>query len=144
MLYNHLKMKYLTLTLLYVFGLGQKQTLTLNITNIQQSKGTLRIGIYDPTPAFGSDHAKPNYLKSISITKTDNQVIIFELPQGRYALAMYHDLNDNNKMDKNMVGFPKEPYGFSNNFRPKFSGPKFEDCAFELNDSPKTINIKLL
>lgn len=144
MLYNHLKMKYLTLILLYAFGLGQKQTLTLNITNIQQSKGTLRIGIYDPTPAFGSDGAKPNYQKSISITKTDNQVIIFELPQGRYALAMYHDLNDNNKMDKNMVGFPKEPYGFSNNFRPKFSGPKFEDCAFELNDSPKTINIKLL
>ena len=137
-------MKYLTLIVLYAFGIGQKQTLTLNVTNIQHNIGTVRVGIYDPNHGFGTEEEKPTYWKLIPITKTDNQTVAFELPQGRYAVAVYHDLNDNKKLDKNKIGFPKEPYGFSNNFRPKLSRPKFEDCAFELNNSPKIINIKLL
>jgi uncharacterized protein (DUF2141 family) len=67
------------------------------------------------------------------------------LPPGRYALAVYHDMNDNWKLDKNFVGYPKEPFGFSNNYRPVFSGPNFEDCAFEIKENAAAhLKIKLL
>lgn len=136
-------MKILIVALICMFGFVQNQTLTLNITNIQQNTGTIRVGIYDPNHGFGTDNDKPTYWKYMVITKAENQVVVFELPRGRYTVAIYHDLNDNNKIDKTFFGIPKEPYGFSNNFRPKFSAPKFEDCAFELSDSPKTLTIKL-
>lgn len=123
---------------------AQTQTLTINITNIQQNIGTMRIGVYDPYHGFGSEEDKPAYFKLVPVTKSDNMRIPIELPAGRYAVAIYQDLNDNKKMDKSKLGFPKEPYGFSRNYRPKFSAPKFEDCAIELGNDPKTISIKLL
>lgn len=137
-------MKSLVVSLICLIGFSQNQTLTLNITNIQHNNGILRIGVYDPNHGFGSEEEKPTYWKLIPITKLENQTVTFEVPSGRYAVAVYHDLNENKKLDKNRVGFPKEPYGFSNNYRPKFSRPTFANCAFEIGDSPKTMTIKLL
>ena len=56
----------------------------------------------------------------------------FDLPHGDYALAAYQDLNENKVLDKGWFSIPKEPYGLSNNYRPKFSAPTFEDCRFAL------------
>lgn len=116
-------------------------TLQVEITNIKSKKGTLRMGIYLPNEKFGVN--KPGITKIIDIKSTSNQTATFELEPGRYALAIYHDLNGNDAMDKNFVGIPKEPYGFSKNFRPKFSAPSFEDCAFEVLADGKNISVKL-
>ena len=115
--------------------------LQVEITNIKNKKGTLRMGIYLPNEKFGE--SKPGVTKTIDVKSTENQTVTFELEPGRYALAIYHDLNGNDAMDKNFVGIPKEPYGFSKNFRPKFSAPSFEDCAFEVLADGKNISVKL-
>ena len=70
-------------------------------------------------------------------------VITFDLPPGKYAVSSYHDINQNNKLDRYFIGKPKEPYGFSNNVRP-LGPPDFEDCQFILNNSQKTLSIKLI
>lgn len=81
----------------------------------------------------------------VAVTGKDVERTVMNLPPGRYALALYHDMNDNWKLDKNFVGYPKEPYGFSNNYRPVFSGPDFEDCVFEVKESGNAYpKIKLL
>lgn len=36
-----------------------------------------------------------------------------ELNDGEYSFAIYHDINENEKLDSNIFGIPKEPYGFS-------------------------------
>lgn len=33
---------------------------------------------------------------------------------GSYAIAVFHDLNGNGRLDRNFIGLPSEPYGFSN------------------------------
>ena len=38
-------------------------------------------------------------------------------------------------MNRKFIGIPKEPYGFSNNVRPKLSKPTFEACKFHLEDN---------
>ncbi len=40
-----------------------------------------------------------------------------------YAVAVFHDLNGNEKMDTYLTKIPKEPYGFSNDVRGSFTGP---------------------
>jgi uncharacterized protein (DUF2141 family) len=56
----------------------------------------------------------------------------FDLSEGECAVAVYQDLNENNVLDKGWFSIPKEPYGLSNNFRPTFSAPTFDDCKFKL------------
>ncbi|MCF0061536.1 DUF2141 domain-containing protein [Dyadobacter chenwenxiniae] len=116
--------------------------LNIEFTNIQKGQGKLWIAIYKPEEKFAGKE-KPNTYKIVEVKAAAPQNVAFELSPGRYALAVYHDLNSNGMLDKNFVGIPKEPYGFSKNFRPKFSAPKFEDCEFVLKDPGQKISVKL-
>jgi uncharacterized protein (DUF2141 family) len=51
-------------------------------------------------------------------------------------------VNDNGKLDKNFIGIPKEPYGFSNDKAGSFGPPDFEDILVEVNEDT-TISIKI-
>ncbi|MFN8344857.1 MAG: DUF2141 domain-containing protein [Spirosomataceae bacterium] len=127
------------------FLITSEPELTIEITNIKHPKGTLRLGVFRAGNTFGSTYTKPDFGKMVTVTGKGTERTVMNLPPGRYALALYHDMNDNWKLDKNFVGYPKEPFGFSNNYRPIFSGPGFEDCAFEINErGPTHLKIKLL
>lgn len=61
-----------------------------------------------------------------------------------YAVAVLHDENNNDKMDKSFFGSPKEGYGVSNDAKPgTFSGPKYRAATFRYDGKPKRITIKL-
>ncbi len=139
-------MKSLLLGVLSLFSLSSSETsLTIEITNIKHPKGTLRLGVFRAGNTFGSTYTKPDFGQMVAVTGKEIERTVMNLPPGRYALALYHDMNDNWKLDKNFVGYPKEPYGFSNNYRPIFSGPSFEDCVFEVKESGTShLKIKLL
>jgi uncharacterized protein (DUF2141 family) len=53
---------------------------------------------------------------------------------GTYAIAVSHDLNDNNVVDTNFLGIPTEGWGVSNNARPKLRAPRFDEAAFKVSD----------
>lgn len=120
-------------------------TLTIEVSNIKHTKGTLRLGFFRPESTFGSTFDKPDFGQMVAVDGKPTQRITVKLPAGRYAMAIYHDLNDNLKLDKNFVGYPKEPFAFSNNYRPIFSGPQFEDCVFEVKETNSPVlKVKLL
>jgi len=48
---------------------------------------------------------------------------------GEYALLVYHDENNNKQLDRNFIGIPTEPIGFSNEYRPRGS-PTFRNARF--------------
>jgi uncharacterized protein (DUF2141 family) len=110
--------------------------LTIKITNIETIKGNLMIGVFDNEKDFTTD----NYFKSKVVKVTDKTMLISftDIPKGIYAVAICHDENENNKLDKNFLGIPKEKYGFSNNQK----CPYFKECSFKFNQDT-TINIKL-
>jgi uncharacterized protein (DUF2141 family) len=128
-----------------IFFASSETSITIEITNIKHPKGTLRLGVFRAGNTFGSTYTKPDFGQMVTVTGKGIERTVINLPPGRYALALYHDMNDNWKLDKNFVGYPKEPYGFSNNYRPVFSGPNFEDCAFEVKENGNSyLKIKLL
>ena len=65
-----------------------------------------------------------------------------KLPLGEYAITLFVDFNGNKKIDKNFLGIPKEPYGFSNNVIGNMSAPTFDQAKFVIS-GPTTQNIKL-
>lgn len=61
---------------------------------------------------------------------------------GKYAISVYHDLNENETLDKGAFGVPTEKYGFSNNARSTFGPPDFEACLVDLTED-KVLKIEL-
>ncbi|MDR1437149.1 MAG: DUF2141 domain-containing protein, partial [Candidatus Symbiothrix sp.] len=50
-----------------------------------------------------------------------------------YAVSIFHDENDNGKLDTGVFGIPKERTGNSNNARGSYGPPKFDDCKFTVS-----------
>jgi uncharacterized protein (DUF2141 family) len=119
----------------------RKVMLTVEAQSIRTQKGTVQMGLYASPNGF-PDKAKPVQGKAVTVSGATAQ-IVFEVEPGDYALAVYHDENGNGKLDTGMFGIPKEPYGFSNNIRPRFSAPSFAECRVTVGETDKTIAIAL-
>ena len=141
-------MKYLTL-IIFLFGLNQgllAQTkehtcaLRVKVENIKKMEGSIKIAIYDHEDHFLSKEIRSDGKRIHS----DQLEFIFEgLGEGIYAVSLFHDKNDNDKLDANFIGIPTEPYAFSNNAKGMFGPPSFEDCKFSVENGAREITISL-
>jgi uncharacterized protein (DUF2141 family) len=61
---------------------------------------------------------------------------------GTYALAVYHDANDNQKWDHSLVGY-FEDFGFSNNPSILFSAPPFDAVNFSATAGVNILHVRL-
>jgi len=126
-----------TMGILSVQTAPKKSTLTVEIRGIKKSVGKIFVAVYrkkDDYPA-----ASGRYKYSIVDAKAGSTTANIELPNDTYAVAVFHDANDNTVMDKNMFGVPIEMYGFGNNARGTFSAPSFEEAAIELKQDRKIV-----
>jgi len=62
---------------------------------------------------------------------------------GRYALAIYDDLNLNGRFDHTTFA-PREPYGFSDNPHPLFILPSVRSATFAAGPGDTTLHIRLI
>lgn len=120
----------------------ETRELTIIVSNIDHIGGTLEIGLFNRGERF-LESGQAYKAVSVEVKNSTESVVIKDLPMGTYAISLYHDKNSNGECDRNFFGIPKEPYAFSNNFRPKFSPPTFDDCKFELS-ADKSLNIELI
>ncbi len=106
--------------------------LTVNISDVEQGKGHLMVALYADEEAYTS--GKASFASRVK-ANGEKEIVVFEnLPNGEYAIKMYQDENDNNKLDFNMVGIPKEGYGFSNNVG-MFGAPEYVEAKFTIKEN---------
>jgi uncharacterized protein (DUF2141 family) len=120
---------------------SQKVDLTVIIDNIEKSEGTIYMSLHSNENTFPSE--TDNTVKTRKIEKFDSRAeITFEgLEKGDYALSFFQDLNGNEELDTNFVGFPKEPVGASN--MTSLGRPKFSKCKFTISES-KTLKVQYM
>ncbi len=117
------------------------ETLTVVITNVPKSEGTIMLQVMSGEAEFrGETGAIASVMQraaagEMSFTTTS-------LPAGEYALRVMHDVNNNGELDANFVGMPTEPWAFSNNAMGNFGPPKWQDVKFTLDgDVTQTLNL---
>jgi uncharacterized protein (DUF2141 family) len=120
-----------------------KATLTLVITNITK-QGKIYVAVHKANDKFPDGDDK--IVKRVTGTCNSASCVfdLGELTYGDYAIAIYQDENGNGKLDTGTFGVPKEPFAFSNNFKPRFGGPDFEKCKFTVNQTEQTVNIEMI
>lgn len=129
------------ISLLIVSKLILSQEIVVNVTNIESEEGKIFIRLYDDKESFLK---APIQSKIISVSGQKANYTFTDIKPGIYAVSVYQDVNNNAKLDANFMHIPKEPVGISNNAKPKFGPPKFEDAKFELKPNKRIIlNITL-
>jgi uncharacterized protein (DUF2141 family) len=120
---------------------GDQYRLTVSVSGLKPLKGDLYISLHNRPEYF--QVADSALMKKKITVNEETEVIRFDnVPEGKYAIAIYHDENLNGMLDVNEMGIPKEGYGFST--KNKVLGkPKFEQAAFELSGND-TIEIKMI
>lgn len=113
----------------------QNLSLIVNVKKFKNNEGLSYAMLQDPTKKL----LQQQWTK---IEKNETQVIFKNLKSGKYAVRLYHDENNNKKMDTGFLGMPRESWGCSNDVKPHFAAPKFEDMIFTLEkDQIITINM---
>ena len=114
--------------------------LTVKITDIRASKGTLLVAVVN-TEAAWNNQEKPVAQEKRAVTGKEME-LKFDLPAGSYAVQIHHDENDNGKMDSNFMGIPVEGYGFSNN--PQVMRKAYlSEAKFEVAAAATAVTIRL-
>lgn len=111
-------------TFLFLSG---PQSLSLQVSSTAAQTGNIHLAVYASAEDYAADKSIVGAVKPF-----DGETISFdvELPTaGDYVISGYHDVNGNGKLDFNMMGIPKEPYGFVNPPTNKWKEPGFTDIA---------------
>ena len=133
-----MKTKLIAVMLLVASGLCAQNKLTIVVDGIENPKGQLMVGVYGKNNFMKSN---PLYGQVIKIESETVTIELEDVKSGEYAVSLYQDENNNQKLDMGTFG-PTEKYGFSNNARGEMGAPKFDDCKFVV-ESDITIYITL-
>lgn len=127
-------------------ALAAGPTLTIKVTGARNAKGRIGIALFQGEAGFPGDTSKALRVQQAEIDgKTlSAQVTLKDIPQGEYAVSVFHDENMNGKLDKNMLGIPKEGYGASNNPPQRMHASTFDEAKFTLGGAEQTVEIKLI
>lgn len=127
---------------LVVFSQEETSVLTVKMTEIENSEGTLLVSVFSPE----DDWLKETYtFHRVEVEMKDGvQSVDFTgLEPGIYAVSIIHDQNNNGELDSGMFHIPTEPYAFSNDAKGRMGPPGFEDCQFEYDGGMMEITVTM-
>jgi uncharacterized protein (DUF2141 family) len=110
------------------------------VERVPNSKGEVHVDLCTEATFLGPncpyDGMEPSRKGRVIVT-------LHDIPPGRYAVTVYHDENANQDLDLNMLGMPKEAYGFSNDPPMLMGPPLFKDSSFDVGDKDVEVKVRL-
>ena len=112
-------------TKFYITELRGDISLEMEINNLESNKGPIYIRILD-------ENENPVIVGTSPVINYSSEISFDSIFPGKYAIQFFHDENENQKMDFNLIGIPKEKFGSSNDVKPILGPPKFEKMLLEI------------
>ncbi len=119
-----------------IYGQDNKNELSLVVKNIRNDEGLVAVQLLN-------EEEEVIEARYISIKDKAAFTIFNDVYHGKYAIRIFHDVNQNEKMDFNWIGIPKEGYGFSGNPKITFGPPDIKEFLFQV-DADKEIIINMV
>ena len=107
-------------------------SIDLTIEGMRSEQGHLLIALYDSAEGWNTN----SELDSLRISAGSGEATaqFSDLPAGDYAIAVFHDANDDGRFNMNDQGIPMELYAFSNNVFPQGRRASFDEAVFEVKE----------
>ena len=126
-----MKLGLLVLLLFPLFATAQLE-LSIYVEGVKTNSGYINVAVYNQADGF-LQHDKVYKSGHTRAVKGVTHIFIDNLPEGEYALAVFHDENGNNELDTNWLGIPREAYGFSKGKVKLLGPPSFFECAMQIS-----------
>ena len=120
----------------------ETEAVTVTVKSLVSATSTVKLYFYNTRAGF-LKHGQWVFTKAVKPGGKREFSLPVDLPKGEWAVAITQDLNDNDKIDKNFLGIPTEPYAFSNNIRPTLAAPDFNECKFVVDRPGMVVSIVL-
>lgn len=123
---------------------GAPPTVEVNVTGLRSAKGQLLVCLTANPKAFPDcSKDKASVRLTVKIADAGDFLVVAPL-DGTYAIAIVHDENGNNRMDKT-VFLPREGFGFSRNPTIIVGPPSFKTASFAVHGAThQTIRMKYM
>lgn len=121
-------------------GMARAEDISVTLKN-PPAEGTVAFVLFNSPNTFG-DLRDPFKVVRYPL-EGQSSFNISDVAPGEYALMVYFDANGNDRIDRNFIGIPKEPLGFSNNYEPK-GPPSYARAVFMLEEGgAKNFEVRL-
>lgn len=124
-------------------GEEKKAKLTVNIVNTEENTGKLYVYLFNVADDYPMETEKARMTKVVRVKNNRGTVVFEAVEYGTYAIAVHHDINDNDEVDTNFLGIPNEDFGASNNAKGFMGPPSFEDASFSVNKKEMELQIDM-
>ena len=137
---NYLKLLLFTVMILFFGKVANAAEVIVRIDNPPES-GTVALALFNTANSFGDLRDPVRVVKHSLDGREEHKIENVE--PGEYALLVYFDENANDRIDKNFIGIPKEPLGFSNRYLPK-GPPSYKRALFQIQQGEsRTFDVEL-
>lgn len=126
-----------------VAGSFQGSEIRVKVNGIERVQGTIKAALDSRAVDFDSATNTPFREKVVPVEAKTVSFEFSEIPPGTYAIRLFHDENDDGKLNTNLFGVPTEPYGISQNARARFGLPGFDEASFPVKEAPVTLDINV-
>lgn len=132
-------LSYFTLFLTGVL-LQAQNTINVEMSGFESNNGKASIGLFNEEENFLRE---ANWKRFSEINNYKATATFTDIPDGIYAVSVYHDENDNERLDLIMGMIPKEDTGTSNNPKVTMGPPKWDESIFEAKEG-QVVNLKII
>lgn len=124
-------------------GDSRQAKLQVEVTGMRSTRGRITITLYPDDRRHFLDGKYKVARQSVPVTLPVTRVC-FALPApGTYAVALFHDANDNGHFDTTLLGVPAEGYGFSRNPKLYFGPPKLSQVRIPVHAGDNVVHVEM-
>ncbi len=107
------------------------EIVAIRIMGAANNQGTIKAAIHTNAKTFQSEN-EALLLKSLPLEEGETVWLIpVRLLPEKFAVAAYHDENNDQQLTMNRLGIPTERYGFTRDVRGMMGPPRFEDAVID-------------
>lgn len=118
------------------------ESITVDVEGLRSTRGLIQACLTADSDTFPDCEKDPAALH-VTVPAADGPGVVFRnVPQGRYAIALFHDENANGRLDKVLM-VPTEGFGFSRDAPVHFGPPHFARACFQVGQHAEVERIRV-
>jgi uncharacterized protein (DUF2141 family) len=114
-------------------------TVNLKIEHAEMNGGKIYVSVFNSESNYRDREV---YLSFTLEANNETATKDLSLPNGQYVFSVFQDGNGNGKLDTNLIGIPREKFGFSN-YDGKSAPGSFDRHKVVITESSKDVNVTL-
>ncbi|MBS0273131.1 MAG: DUF2141 domain-containing protein [Proteobacteria bacterium] len=117
--------------------------LRVSVAGMRSDEGNITITIYPDDAAHFLDGKYKLARQSVPVKLPLTRACFAVAAPGFYAVALFHDENNNHHLDTNFLGIPTEGYGFSQNPKLFLGPPKLSQVRIAAHPGDNPVAIRM-